>query len=198
MIQFDCPHCRKTLRVKDEFAGQHGKCPHCQNVTTVPLRSAPPPAPAAAPIRASAPTVVFPPAAQAPATVSSASGAPGPAPPTPGVPVAAVYPVVPRRVSGLGIAGLVLGILGAAFCWLPPVGLALAFVGLILAAVGLVLSTTGKKSGLSMPIAGMAVSFVAVIAGAVMLWMYKSTAEYVFERAQDIRYDVEDADRTGP
>ena len=82
------------------------------------------------------------------------------------------------------------------FCWMPPVGLSLAFAGLILAALGLVLSTTGKKTGTSMPVAGMVVSFVAVIAGAVMLWMYKSTVDYVFERTQEIRTNVEDADRT--
>ena len=184
MIQFDCPHCRKTLRVKDEFAGKRGKCPHCQNVADVPAQSIPPCVPAEAPLDASAPTGAV--AASAPAAAVQ---------PTPPVPVPAARPVTARGASGLGIAALVLGILGIVFCWFPPLGLSLAFIGLILAAVGLILSTTERKSGVGMPIAGLVVSFVAVITGATMLWVYKSAAEYVFENVQEIRRDVEDTDR---
>lgn len=33
MISFDCPSCRKPLKVKDELAGKHGKCPACGKAT---------------------------------------------------------------------------------------------------------------------------------------------------------------------
>ena len=35
-IEFDCPHCGRTLRVNDKFAGQSGKCPACQKALVVP------------------------------------------------------------------------------------------------------------------------------------------------------------------
>jgi serine/threonine protein kinase len=36
MIAFLCSGCGKSLKVKDEFAGRKGKCPHCQQPMTVP------------------------------------------------------------------------------------------------------------------------------------------------------------------
>jgi serine/threonine protein kinase len=36
MIAFLCAGCGKGLKVKDEFAGRKGKCPHCQQPMTVP------------------------------------------------------------------------------------------------------------------------------------------------------------------
>src|SRR5262249_34317124 len=36
MIEFGCPSCGTTLRVKDELAGRTGKCPKCQAKTRVP------------------------------------------------------------------------------------------------------------------------------------------------------------------
>jgi serine/threonine protein kinase len=36
MIAFLCSGCGKSLKVKDEFAGRKGKCPHCQQSMTVP------------------------------------------------------------------------------------------------------------------------------------------------------------------
>src|SRR5262249_21749504 len=39
MLAFGCPHCAKTLRVKDELAGKKGKCPACGNPITIPTAS---------------------------------------------------------------------------------------------------------------------------------------------------------------
>ena len=39
MIAFLCSGCGKSLKVKDEFAGRKGKCPHCQEPMTVPSSS---------------------------------------------------------------------------------------------------------------------------------------------------------------
>src|SRR5947209_4007526 len=36
MITFACPHCKKILSVKDQFAGRNGKCPHCKQPSQVP------------------------------------------------------------------------------------------------------------------------------------------------------------------
>jgi serine/threonine protein kinase len=35
---FVCPHCKKRLTVRDEFAGKTGKCPDCKQAATVPGR----------------------------------------------------------------------------------------------------------------------------------------------------------------
>ena len=36
-IKFTCPSCGKGLRVADEMAGKHGRCPHCKNPISIPL-----------------------------------------------------------------------------------------------------------------------------------------------------------------
>lgn len=36
MIELACPHCGHTLRIDDTFAGQAGKCKHCQGPIDVP------------------------------------------------------------------------------------------------------------------------------------------------------------------
>jgi serine/threonine protein kinase len=40
MIAFLCSGCGKSLKVKDEFAGRSGRCPHCQKQMTVPSADA--------------------------------------------------------------------------------------------------------------------------------------------------------------
>jgi hypothetical protein len=61
-IEFQCPHCQGTLKLKDKFAGQRGSCKHCGGEILVPsaaaaddldlsfLDDAPPPVPAARPV----------------------------------------------------------------------------------------------------------------------------------------------------
>jgi len=36
MIEHNCPHCGKQLVIEDRYAGQSGKCVHCQGVMQVP------------------------------------------------------------------------------------------------------------------------------------------------------------------
>lgn len=38
-IEFVCPTCGKTLKLRDEAAGKRGRCPQCQAVITVPDQS---------------------------------------------------------------------------------------------------------------------------------------------------------------
>jgi len=35
-ISFDCPKCRRAIRVRDEGAGRFGNCPHCKAKIRVP------------------------------------------------------------------------------------------------------------------------------------------------------------------
>ena len=35
-IVFDCPVCRKTIKVKDSLAGKKGRCPFCSQIVVVP------------------------------------------------------------------------------------------------------------------------------------------------------------------
>ncbi len=39
MIVFSCPTCGKELKVKADFAGKHGKCPHCKSRVSAPHSS---------------------------------------------------------------------------------------------------------------------------------------------------------------
>src|SRR5262245_26038537 len=67
MIQFTCPHCAKAIRLKEEFAGRKGSCPHCKNpiqapASTPPQSAAPPrprPARPAPPPRPAEPELAF-------------------------------------------------------------------------------------------------------------------------------------------
>ncbi len=40
-IKFPCPHCKKTLQVKEQLAGKKGTCPACKKPVTVPVPKAP-------------------------------------------------------------------------------------------------------------------------------------------------------------
>ncbi|HEY2837979.1 MAG TPA: hypothetical protein VGJ26_02440, partial [Pirellulales bacterium] len=39
-IEFQCPHCQGTLRLKDKFAGQRGSCRHCGGEIVTPSPAA--------------------------------------------------------------------------------------------------------------------------------------------------------------
>ena len=41
MIEFVCEHCSRKIRVKDEYAGKKGRCPHCKQMLTVPQPAVP-------------------------------------------------------------------------------------------------------------------------------------------------------------
>ena len=41
-IKFPCPHCKRSLKVKEELAGRKAKCPACQQVLTIPKPAAAP------------------------------------------------------------------------------------------------------------------------------------------------------------
>jgi hypothetical protein len=72
---------------------------------------------------------------------------------------------VPRRGSSLGIAAIVLGVVAIAFCWIPLVGILsvpLSGIGLVAALIGFIVALDRKGSGIGLPIAGGALSALAL------------------------------------
>ena len=72
---------------------------------------------------------------------------------------------IKRGVSPLGIASLVLGIMGCVICWIPILGLfaiPVALIGLVLAFIGVVMAAINKKTGFVFPISGGIVCILSV------------------------------------
>lgn len=79
--------------------------------------------------------------------------------------VAGNQPTEPRRTSSLGIAAVILGSLAFLICWIPfvgAIGMPLSALGLLLGFIGLVLALTRGGVGIGFPIAGLAVSGLAL------------------------------------
>ena len=91
-------------------------------------------------------------------------------------------PAQPPKASGLGIAGMVLGIVGivcsvsGCFFWL---GIILGIIGVVLSAVGLKKSPQGKKG---MAIAGVVCSVIAIIV-AIIWWIAFANAANEAEKS---------------
>lgn len=78
---------------------------------------------------------------------------------------------LPPKAHGLGIAGMVLGIVGLVFAFIPClniVGIILGIVGVILAAVGRKKSPEGHQG---MATAGIVCSILAIVIG--VIWWYR-------------------------
>ena len=78
---------------------------------------------------------------------------------------------VPDKAHGLGIAGMVLGIVGLVFAFIP----CLNFVGIILGVVGVILAAVGRskspKDKQGMATAGVVCSILAIVIG--VIWWYR-------------------------
>ena len=124
----------------------------------------------------------------APAT---AFPAPQPAP----VHVAVTLPQE-KKVSGLGIAALVLGIIACLTAWIPMIGvISLPFsgIGVLLAIIGFIVAARSKTTGKGMIVSGLAVCLVAVAlvflsATASVLWQ---TLPRASELAAEARAEAE-------
>ncbi len=78
--------------------------------------------------------------------------------------------------NSLGIASMVLGILAFVICWIPVINLLslpLSGLGVVLGIIGIVIAATRRGSGIGFPIAGTAISGLALI---VVIWMYLAIA----------------------
>lgn len=72
----------------------------------------------------------------------------------------------PQGTSGMGIAGLVLGILALVSSWIPIVNnlaFLLGLLGLIFAIVGMVATSRGKRAGRGIAIAALVCNIVACV-----------------------------------
>lgn len=70
-----------------------------------------------------------------------------------------------KEISGLGIAGLVLGIIATLTCWVPFIGMLtvpFAALGAIFSIIGLVVALSGRRSSPGMSIAGLIVCLTAI------------------------------------
>ena len=75
------------------------------------------------------------------------------------------YPYqAPPQSNGLGVAALVLGIVGLLGCWVPIVGALVALVGLVLGIVALSKSRKAQRSN-GLAVAGVIISGIALLAG---------------------------------
>jgi hypothetical protein len=141
MIKFACPGCGRNLNVPDNASGKTGRCPNCKASVVVPAA-----AESVLEFVADAPRHASPRATEAPK--------PSPAPPAAG------------GSNSLGIASLVLGALAFSICWIPFLGvfgLPLSGLGAILGLVGFVAALRRAGRGIGFPIAGTAVSALALI-----------------------------------
>src|SRR5687767_1202940 len=97
-----------------------------------------------------------------------------PPPPPPGaLGYAGGYQQQNKSVSGLGIAALVLGILGVLVAWVPFCGIVaipVAAIGLILGIIAIVMARS-SQTGMGMPIAGTTLSAIAILLQGVW-WVY--------------------------
>jgi len=102
-------------------------------------------------------------------------------------PPQAVGMEVKRRISPLGIAALVMGILSCLFCWIPLPGLLallIAFAGLLLAIAGMVMAGINKKTGFSFPISGGIVCILSVFIALAISGGFSKTITSAMERAK--------------
>ena len=192
-IQVVCGECGKRLKVADTAAGKRGKCPACGAVVQVPPEvehaHVPAPRPATPPQQVEAVPVQR---VEAPA-------------PQPRDRVPTVNVNIRRRTSSLGVAALILGIVAFLICWVPLIGMIgvpLSALGLLLGLVGLIVAVLRKGAGIGYPIAGIAVSGLALAvafastyaAGKAIEETAKAMSESVGERTRTNQQVVATAD----
>jgi predicted Zn finger-like uncharacterized protein len=210
-VPVTCPNCATNLRAPDNAVGRKVKCPKCGGVIAVPAAGDEPIDLAQMGVQAEPPDPVPPPPSRRPQDDYQDDDRPrarrrreedyeddydddergsrraGAAAQGGGLPM------------GLGIASLSVGILGLLIAWIPCVG-ALSWpicaIGLILGVVGLILGIS-KGNAIGFPIAGSAVSGVALAVSLmwVLFWTHtvRKAAEQVQRAGKDFGKDFERA-----
>lgn len=74
--------------------------------------------------------------------------------------VSAVRPACPS--NGLGTAGLVLGIVGTVFCWVPLFGFALGVLAVVLGGLGMAAATRGEATNWTVAAWGLGLGIFAL------------------------------------
>ncbi len=91
----------------------------------------------------------------------------------------------PKRSSNVGVASLILGVVGFVFCWLPQVAIftiALSGLGLLLGVVGFSLAIAGSDAGTGYPIVGSVVCGLALVIGAIQVKLVQAPAGAMVQR----------------
>lgn len=93
-------------------------------------------------------------------------------------PPSAQAPQSQEQGNGLAVAGMVLGIIGLVFCWVPVLGWILALLGLIFGAIGNGKANRIGGKGKGMALAGLIMGVLGLIIGiALFIWAVKKTNE---------------------
>ena len=88
-------------------------------------------------------------------------------------------PQAQAQGNGMAVAGLVLGIIGLVFCWIPVLGWILALLGLIFGAVGNSKANRIGGKGKGMAMAGLVLGLIGLILGvALFIWAVKKTNDF--------------------
>lgn len=145
MIRFKCSTCGAPKQALDNKAGMKGKCA-CGAIYTIPAILG-----------------------DVTSDLTDIAAAQTPNPTSHQVDESKVVSVKivdhPRRGSSMGIASIVLGVLGLLICWIPifgALGIPLSGLGLILGVGGFVVAFRRQGSGIGFPITGIAISGLAL------------------------------------
>ena len=93
-----------------------------------------------------------------------------------------------KRVNGLGIASVVLGVLAFLGAWVPFCGLipTLAFgvIGGILGVVGFVAANSDKRTGVGFPIVGIILNLLAIVLAVVVTYAFGAAVSDAVQQEQ--------------
>jgi Tfp pilus assembly protein PilE len=89
-------------------------------------------------------------------------------------------PTHPQQGNGMAVAGMILGIIGLALCWLPFVGWLCALIGIILGALGMSKAKQIGGRGKGMAIAGLICGIIGLMIG-VLLFVLATMAMKSFD-----------------
>jgi hypothetical protein len=149
-ITFSCPKCGRQIRVRDDAAGQSGKCNDCGAAICVPKPQE---------------TQILRPRKSAPPAIPDDEFLQVGPPQNP-VAVQVNVQQPSKAAHSLGIASTVLGILAFLICWIPFVGvlgMPLSGLGLLLGVIGIILAVVRRGSGIGFSIAGSAICGLALL-----------------------------------
>lgn len=167
MIEFSCPKCRRTMRAQDASVGKTGQCKTCGTAVTVPA------ADASQTLLAERKSEAFRQVAELIPEIESDNKLSAVLQPVQhlgthvtGIQVNVQQPS--RAAHSLGIASIILGSISLFVAWVPLLGLLatpLGVLALILGIIGFVIACVRKGSGIGFPIAGTAISIMALLIG---------------------------------
>jgi hypothetical protein len=165
-----CPSCNGKLSAPSQLLGRMAKCPQCgQTIKVAPSTDSPTAMPGPPPQLSSRKPRALLSESDAEEADHDATRPKRFAGQTEDF---AKSPPSSRIALGLGIPSLILGMIAFLFSWIPLVGLLsmpLSGLGLVLGIAGLVVAIIQRGRGMGFPIAGFAVSLVALVIG--VFWL---------------------------